>query len=70
MSFSDEDLKRFKNYGEFEYDQIVDLLARLEAAEAIAGQFTTHRCGIADTQSFCDCGLTEAENTWRKSAGK
>lgn len=65
--FSDEDLKRLKEYSLTEItlanyiskDVIGDLLARLEAAERVAERFQDNT--PEDTALF---------NAWRRSAGK
>lgn len=77
--FTDDDLKRLKEYGMPHWFEINEkgkleaLLARLEAAERL-GDWADHEnlCSFIDRgrDGDCDCGCTEVFVAWRKSAGR
>lgn len=76
MSFTNDDLKRLKKqipnskYGfddiDFDLDELLALLARLEAAEQVCfGVMLAH-----PENETCDCSLCDLLRTWLKSKGE
>lgn len=83
MTFTDEDLKRLKEdlhknkvrtgirtHIHYRREPLEALLARLEAAEALAEDHAWHEADCSSPSEECDCGYAEDRAKWRKAAGK
>lgn len=84
MKFTDEDLKRLKNWVEYAKDkgginvmremylsEMEPLLARLEAAERLADKHSGHDDDCDELSGdICSCGFSVDEIAWIKACDK